>query len=183
MLHLFEWLTFFIFHVGRLTIGRVCNLQCNDESSISSFIATDRLSASSSWCRGQHQILISLFDSYFVFSLTQSQSLSYFTADGQSVSKSWCRAQSGTFDQRYYFFFFEGHCPVIRGTPFWQEVGFVMCQSFVNTAQVVCRYLHRSFTMKCTISVTDTLLLGTIYTIYTKYIRPRSVQALYSRFK
>jgi hypothetical protein len=31
--------------------GRVCNLQCNDASSISSYIATDGLSASSSWCR------------------------------------------------------------------------------------------------------------------------------------
>jgi hypothetical protein len=35
-----------------------------------------------------------------------SQSQSYFTTDGQSVSMSWCRAQFGTFDQRYYFFFF-----------------------------------------------------------------------------
>jgi hypothetical protein len=34
----------------------------------------------------------------------QSQSQSYFATDGQSVSSSWCRAQSGTFDQRYYFF-------------------------------------------------------------------------------
>jgi hypothetical protein len=49
-----------------LTKGQVCNLQCNDSSSISSYIATDGLSASSSWCR---QILISLFDSYFVFSV------------------------------------------------------------------------------------------------------------------
>jgi hypothetical protein len=34
-----------------LTSGRVCNLQCNDASSISSYIATVCLSASSSWCR------------------------------------------------------------------------------------------------------------------------------------
>jgi hypothetical protein len=34
-----------------LTRGRVCNLQSNDASSISSYIATDGLSASSSWCR------------------------------------------------------------------------------------------------------------------------------------
>jgi hypothetical protein len=55
-----------------LTRGRVCNLQCT-ASSISSYIATDGLSAISSWCRapnGAHnQILISLFDSYFVFSV------------------------------------------------------------------------------------------------------------------
>jgi hypothetical protein len=38
---------------------------------------------------------------------SQSQSQSYFTTDGQSVSMSWCRAQFGTFDQRYYFFFFK----------------------------------------------------------------------------
>jgi hypothetical protein len=56
-----------------LTRGRVCNLHCNGASSISSYIATDGLSASSSWCRasnGAHnQILISLFDSYFDFSV------------------------------------------------------------------------------------------------------------------
>jgi hypothetical protein len=30
--------------------GRVCNLQCNEASSISSYIVTNGLSASSSWC-------------------------------------------------------------------------------------------------------------------------------------
>jgi hypothetical protein len=34
------------------------------------------------------------------------KSQSYITTDSQSVSKSWCRAQSGTFDQRYFSFFF-----------------------------------------------------------------------------
>jgi hypothetical protein len=34
-----------------LTRGRIYNLQCNDASSISSYIATESLSASSSWCR------------------------------------------------------------------------------------------------------------------------------------
>jgi hypothetical protein len=52
---------------------RVCKLQCNEAGSISSYITTDGLLASSSWCRlpnGAHnQILISLFDSYFVFSV------------------------------------------------------------------------------------------------------------------
>jgi hypothetical protein len=33
-----------------LTRGRICNLQCNDASSIWSYIAIDGLSASSSWC-------------------------------------------------------------------------------------------------------------------------------------
>jgi hypothetical protein len=28
----------------------------------------------------------------------------HITTDSQSVSKSWCRAQSGTFDQRFFFF-------------------------------------------------------------------------------
>jgi hypothetical protein len=50
--------------------GWVCNLQCNDASPISSYIATDGLSASSSWCRtpnGAHdQVLISLFDNYIL---------------------------------------------------------------------------------------------------------------------
>jgi hypothetical protein len=50
----------------------------NDASSVTSYIATDGLSDSSSWCQapnGAHdQILISLFDSYFL--------------------SSWCRAPS-----------------------------------------------------------------------------------------
>jgi hypothetical protein len=64
---------YFLCRTPSLTRGRVCNLQYNDGSSISSYIATDGPSASSSWCRasnGAHnQILISLFDSYFVFSV------------------------------------------------------------------------------------------------------------------
>jgi hypothetical protein len=61
-----------------LTRGRVCNLKCNDVSSISNYIATDGLSASSSWClapSGAHdQILISLFDNYFLFSRCRAPS-------------------------------------------------------------------------------------------------------------
>jgi hypothetical protein len=34
-----------------------------------------------------------------------------------TVSMSWCRAQSGTFDQRSYFFVFESYCLVIWGRP------------------------------------------------------------------
>jgi hypothetical protein len=45
-----------------LTRGLVCNLQCNDASTVSSYITTDGLSASSSWCRAPNvahdQILI-----------------------------------------------------------------------------------------------------------------------------
>jgi hypothetical protein len=59
---------YFSFRAPSLTRERVCNLQCNDASSVSSYIETDGLSASSTWCRapnGVHnQILISLFDSY-----------------------------------------------------------------------------------------------------------------------
>jgi hypothetical protein len=44
--------------------GRVCNLQCNDASLNSSYIVSDGLSASSSWCRAldeaHNQILTSL---------------------------------------------------------------------------------------------------------------------------
>jgi hypothetical protein len=71
-------ITFFIFsyRVPSLTRGRVYNLQCNDVSWIFSYIGTDGLSASSSWCRvpnGAHnQILISL----------------------TVTSSSWCRAPS-----------------------------------------------------------------------------------------
>jgi hypothetical protein len=68
---------------------------------------------------------------------SQSQSQSYITTDSQSVSKSWCRAQSGTFDQRSFFFFFESFCLVIWGRPLWREVRSVICQS-----TVVSQYLH-----------------------------------------
>jgi hypothetical protein len=91
-----NYFLYFSCRAPSLMKGRVCNLQCNDISSISSSIATDGLSASlsrsrsqimtissyiatdgllvsSSWCRapnGAHiQILMSLFDSYFVFSV------------------------------------------------------------------------------------------------------------------
>jgi hypothetical protein len=63
----------------------------------------------------------------------QSQSQSYFTTDGQSVSMSWCRAQLGTFDQRYYtFFFLKVTVLSYLGRPLWREVGSVICQSTVS---------------------------------------------------
>jgi hypothetical protein len=68
-----NYFLYFSCRAPSLTRGRVCNVQCNNASSISSYIATYGLSASSSRCRapiGAHnQILISLFDSYFVFSV------------------------------------------------------------------------------------------------------------------
>jgi hypothetical protein len=72
---------FFIFscRAPSLMRGRVCNLQCDDASSISRYIATDGLSASSSWCRAPHeahdQIFISLFDNYFLSSWCKAPSL------------------------------------------------------------------------------------------------------------
>jgi hypothetical protein len=47
-----------------LTRGRVCNLQCNDASSSSSYIVTNGLPTSSSWCRapyGAHDQILSFF--------------------------------------------------------------------------------------------------------------------------
>jgi hypothetical protein len=68
-----NYFLYFSCRAPSLTRGRVYNLQCNDASSISSYIATDSLSASSSWCRApnvaHNLILISLFESYFVFSV------------------------------------------------------------------------------------------------------------------
>jgi hypothetical protein len=65
-----NYFLYFSCRAPTLTKGRVCNLQCNDASSISSYISTDGLSASSSWYRapnGAHaQILISLLDNYFL---------------------------------------------------------------------------------------------------------------------
>jgi hypothetical protein len=65
--------------------------------------------------------------------LQLSQSQSNFTTDGQSVSMSWCRAQLGTFDQRYFFFFFLKVAVLsYMGRPLWREVGSVICQSTVS---------------------------------------------------
>jgi hypothetical protein len=61
-----------------LTRGRVCNLQCNGASSIPSYIATDGLSASSTWCRAHDQILISLIGNYFLSSRSTTQETSAF---------------------------------------------------------------------------------------------------------
>jgi hypothetical protein len=61
-----NYVLYFSCRAPSLTRGRVCNLQCNDASSISSHIATDGLLASSSWCQapnGAHnQIIIPLFE-------------------------------------------------------------------------------------------------------------------------
>jgi hypothetical protein len=55
-----NYFLYFSCRAPSLVRGRVCILQCNDASSISNYIATDGLLASSSWC---HQIVISLFNS------------------------------------------------------------------------------------------------------------------------
>jgi hypothetical protein len=65
-----NYFLYFSCRAPSLTRGRVCNLQCNDSCSVTSYIETYGLSASLSWCRlpnGAHnQILISLFDSHLV---------------------------------------------------------------------------------------------------------------------
>jgi hypothetical protein len=53
-----------------LTRGRVCNLQSNDTSSISGYIATDGQSSSSSWCLtpfGAGDQMLHLSDNYFLY--------------------------------------------------------------------------------------------------------------------
>jgi hypothetical protein len=64
-----NYFLYFSYRAPSLTIGRVCDFQYNN--AISSYIATDDLSPSSSWRwapNGAHNhILISLFDSYSVF--------------------------------------------------------------------------------------------------------------------
>jgi hypothetical protein len=45
---------FFPCRAPSLMRGRDCNLPCNDASSISSYIAADGLSVSSSWCRAPY---------------------------------------------------------------------------------------------------------------------------------
>jgi hypothetical protein len=47
-----------------------------------------------------------LYNNPYLFNITITvlDSQRHITTDSQSVSKSWCRAQSGTFDQRSFFF-------------------------------------------------------------------------------
>jgi hypothetical protein len=71
-----NYFLYFLCRAPSLTRGRVCNLQCNDASSVSSYIATDGLSAISSWCRAPSQ---------------RSRSKSHY--DRQSAGRpSWCQA-------------------------------------------------------------------------------------------
>jgi hypothetical protein len=52
ILNFFEWqFLSFSYRVPSLMTGQVCNLQCNDASSSSSYIATHSQSARLSWCR------------------------------------------------------------------------------------------------------------------------------------
>jgi hypothetical protein len=86
-----------------LTRGRVCNLQRNDASSIWNlqrndassiwnYIATDGLSASSSWCQapnGVHdQIWISLFDNFFLLGVGLPRPYPSWTGWSSPKSKS-----------------------------------------------------------------------------------------------
>jgi hypothetical protein len=80
---------------------------------------------------------------------------SHFTTDGQSVSMSWCRAQSGTSDQR--FFFFKVTVLSYLGRPLRREVGSVICQSFVI---IVCSSI--SMHIQFTLCVTHSSQLNTI---------------------
>jgi hypothetical protein len=74
MLHLSNYYClYFSCRAPSLTRGRVCNLQCNDASSISSYIATDGLWASSSWCRAP-TFYFYLFDNYFLSSRCKAPS-------------------------------------------------------------------------------------------------------------
>jgi hypothetical protein len=109
-LYFFHWHYFLSFscRAPSLTRGRVCNLQCNDASS--SYIATDGLSVSSSWCRTPHCFLSF---SCRAPSLTRGRvynlqcndaSSSYIATDGLPVSSFWCRVPSGAHDQILIFF-------------------------------------------------------------------------------
>jgi hypothetical protein len=117
----------------------------------------------------------------------QSQSQSYFIADGQSVSSSWCRAQSGTFDQRYYFFlffFFKLQSCLNWGALSDERSGlsFVSLQSVYSSIYITYLYIVLyTFDINNIYLVLDTFTIKTIkYDMYNIY-RPRSVQALQSR--
>jgi hypothetical protein len=51
-----NYFLYFSCRAPSLTRGRFCNLQCNDTSSISSYIEAGGLSASSSWCRVPNEV-------------------------------------------------------------------------------------------------------------------------------
>jgi hypothetical protein len=115
---------FFPCRAPSLTRGQICNLQCNDASSISSYITTDGQSPAR---LGVLPLLvqvtrcyISLSDNYFFpcrapsltrgricnFHCNDASSISiYIATDGLSVSSSWCRTPNGAHDQILIYLF------------------------------------------------------------------------------
>jgi hypothetical protein len=138
-----NYFLYFSCKVPSLTRGRVRNFQCNDASSISSYIATDGLSASSSWCRAPNgnffvwQLLRLLgvglphpYPPWTEWSSPTSKSKSCY--DWRSVSRmSWCQMLTLKLVTRYHFLS-ESCCVVSVGRPLWREVGSVSCQSLLS---------------------------------------------------
>jgi hypothetical protein len=122
-----------------LTRSRVCSFQFLPGIASAAFLRSE------SHGTHDHILLSQIWDSpnlegqvpIFISHRSQSQSQSYITTDSQAVSMSWCRAQSGTFDQRPYFFVFFFKVTVLcyLGRPLWRDVGSVICHylSLYNT--------------------------------------------------
>jgi hypothetical protein len=103
---------------------------------IQSHIMTDNESASLSWYQApiwdQRPILVSgaHLEPATNFSISFSQSQSYI--------KSWCRAQSGTFDQRYFSFFFFKVSVLSYGSALFDERS--VCHLSVYSQSTVVSY-------------------------------------------
>jgi hypothetical protein len=96
------------------------------------FFSVCQLTIAASQC----WIFLALFRAFpkeVASSTPQAAEQSYITSDGRSVSKSWCRAQSGTFDQRYIYIFFESYSLVLFGAP-------SMTRGQVCHLSVFCQY-------------------------------------------
>jgi hypothetical protein len=101
----------------------VCNLQCNDASSISSYIVTNGLSASSSWCRAP----------FLCLTITFFQSQSYITIESQSASLSWCQVPIQDPQPICPKKNFLDSCGVVDvGRPLWREDGSVSCSAMMQ---------------------------------------------------
>jgi hypothetical protein len=111
-----------------------------------------------------------------LYSSVQSQS--HIATDGQSASMSWCRAQSGTFNQR--FFFFESFSLVIFGAPSLMRGRVCHVSVFVIVVYSCQSIFTTNIYIKLKIYMCYKHLQYSTIHIYNIY-RPRSVQALCSR--
>jgi hypothetical protein len=114
-----------------------------------------------------------MFTDTFVDLVGHTLRQSHITTDGQSVSTCWCRAQTGTFDQRFFFFSKFLSCPF--GAPSLTRGR--VCHVSVFVIEV---YNSQSvFTTNIYIKLKIYIVLHT-FTIYTDLVQSRLCTADYA---